>query len=579
MCAGALARVHRYDFVLVETNYTRLCYTKSILTVNGQFPGPVIHVHRGDTVFVNVINQGYYGVTLHWHGVKQPRNPWHDGPEYITQCPIAPGTNFTYEVQFTTEEGTLWWHAHSDWTRVTIHGAIVILPPEGTPYPFPEPDAEEVIVLSCWYKGNLRQLLAEELETGSDTPRSDAYTINGQPGDFCACSNDSTYHVTVDEGKTYLMRIVNAVLNADLFLSIAGHNFTVVGMDASYVKPFETSYIILSPGQTMDVLVMANQSPSYYYIAGRQYSSDRLNVVNYDHSNVSAILKYNGNYTLPSSPMFPSSTLPTYKDNVAALRFMDRIKSLANEEHPVNVPLNVRTRMYVTVSMGVFICPNSSCGGIYGDRMASSMNNFTWINPSTDILQAYYRNVSGVYDTSFPDFPSMYYNFTGDDLPTNISVPTKGRMVKVLNYNESIEIVFQGTNLLDAAEAHPMHLHGYGFYVVGSGLGDFDEVNDPKGYNLIDPPYVNTISVPKSGWAAIRFRANNPGVWFLHCHYDRHLTWGMDTVLIVKNGGSASTSVRPPPPYMPPCDNATSPLGHWLNFVHDEDANYAYRVI
>lgn len=51
---------------LMETNYTRLCYIKSILTVNGQFPGPVIRVHRGDAVFVNVINHGYYGVTLHW---------------------------------------------------------------------------------------------------------------------------------------------------------------------------------------------------------------------------------------------------------------------------------------------------------------------------------------------------------------------------------------------------------------------------------------------------------------------------------------------------------------------------------
>ena len=25
------------------------------------------------------------------HGVKQPRNPWSDGPVYITQCPIKPG--------------------------------------------------------------------------------------------------------------------------------------------------------------------------------------------------------------------------------------------------------------------------------------------------------------------------------------------------------------------------------------------------------------------------------------------------------------------------------------------------------
>ncbi|RVW11739.1 Laccase-2 [Vitis vinifera] len=51
------------------------------------------------------------------------------------------------KVTFTTEEGTLWWHAHSEWTRATVHGAIVVLPAAGTVYPFPKPDEEEVIVL------------------------------------------------------------------------------------------------------------------------------------------------------------------------------------------------------------------------------------------------------------------------------------------------------------------------------------------------------------------------------------------------------------------------------------------------
>ena len=77
----------------------------------------------------------------------QPRNPWSDGPEYITQCPIEPGSNFTYEIIFSTEEGTLWWHAHSDWTRASVHGAIIILPTRGSTYPFPKPDEEEIVVL------------------------------------------------------------------------------------------------------------------------------------------------------------------------------------------------------------------------------------------------------------------------------------------------------------------------------------------------------------------------------------------------------------------------------------------------
>ncbi|KAK9911656.1 hypothetical protein M0R45_035552 [Rubus argutus] len=98
-----------------------------------------------------------------------------------------------------------------------------------------------------------------------------------------------------------------------------------------------------------------------------------------------------------------------------------------------------------------------------------------------------------------------------------------------------------------------MHLHGYSFYVVGQGFGIYDNVTDPKGFNLVDPPEVTTFGVPKNGWLAIRFTANNPGVWFWHCHMDRHLTWGMEAAFVVKNGGTTETSIRQPPAYMPPC--------------------------
>ena len=43
------------------------------------------------------------------------------------------------------------------------------------------------------------------------------------------------------------------------------------------------------------------------------------------------------------------------------------------------------------------------------------------------------------------------------------------------------------------------------------------------------------------------------GVWLMHCHIERHLTWGMDMVFIVKNGPSPEVQLLPPPPDMPPC--------------------------
>ncbi|PHT35787.1 putative laccase-1 [Capsicum baccatum] len=94
--------------------------------------GPVLYANRGDTLVVNVQNDGSQNITIHWHGVKQPRYPWSDGPEFVTQCPIRPGTNFSQEISLSDEEGTLWWHAHSDWSRATVHSALVIHPANKT---------------------------------------------------------------------------------------------------------------------------------------------------------------------------------------------------------------------------------------------------------------------------------------------------------------------------------------------------------------------------------------------------------------------------------------------------------------
>lgn len=43
------------------------------------------------------------------------------------------------------------------------------------------------------------------------------------------------------------------------------------------------------------------------------------------------------------------------------------------------------------------------------------------------------------------------------------------------------------------------------------------------------------------------------GVWFMHCHLERHLTWGMEMVFIVKDGHRPEDRLLPPPPDMPPC--------------------------
>lgn len=135
------------------------------------------------------------------------------------------------------------------------------------------------------------------------------------------------------------------------------------------------------------------------------------------------------------------------------------------------------------------------------------------------------RNMSGFYTTDFPDYPPTFYNFTADTAPDFATDTSQGTRVKVLDYNEEVEIVFQGTTVLDASEDHPMHLHGYNFYVVGSGPGNFDNETDPNSYNLVDPPKMTTVSLPKRGWVALRFKASNPGTYILILNYVHRNGW------------------------------------------------------
>ncbi|CAL5348677.1 unnamed protein product [Camellia sinensis] len=540
----------RYKFVVKETPYTRLCSTKPILTVNGQFPGPTLYVNKGETIIVDVYNRAKDNITIHWHGVKQPKYPWTDGPEFITQCPIRPGGKFSQKIIFSTEEGTLWWHAHSDWSRATVHGAIVVYPKNGTSYPFPKPYAEVPIILGEWWKQDIMQLLDTFLKTGGDPNTSDAYTINGQPGDLYPCSKSDTFKLMVDHGKTYLLRMINAAMSDILFFSIANHQLTVVGTDASYTKPFKTDYITISPGQTMDVLLEANQPLGQYYMAARVFSSS--NIVAYDNTTTTAIVHYNANYTSPPPPPSFPQNLPYYNDTNASSTYARGLRSLDSPNHPINVPLNMSTKLIFTISVNAIPCANDSCAGPNGTRLSASMNNISFVNPSIDILQAYYNHINGVYEDRFPNVPPLIFNFTADYLPLELETPQKGTEVKVLEYNSTVELVFQGTNLVAGTE-HPMHLHGYSFYVVGWGSGNFDKDKDPLGYNLVDPPLQNTIAVPRNGWAAIRFKADNPGVWLMHCHLERHLSWGMDMSFIVKNGKNPKEKLLPPPPDMPSC--------------------------
>jgi multicopper oxidase len=80
---------------------------------NDDFPGPWIQACWGDTVevTVNVDPSFTEGTSVHFHGIRQFNSMQMDGVPGISQCPIAPGSSFTYKWR-AMQYGSAWYHSH-----------------------------------------------------------------------------------------------------------------------------------------------------------------------------------------------------------------------------------------------------------------------------------------------------------------------------------------------------------------------------------------------------------------------------------------------------------------------------------
>ncbi|XP_034569620.1 laccase-15 isoform X2 [Setaria viridis] len=579
-----------HTFVVSQVKMTHLCKETLATVVNGQLPGPAIDVTEGDSVTVHVVNKSPHNITIHWHGVKQWLNCWADGVPMITQLPIQPNQNFTYRFHVIGQEGTLWWHAHVPFLRASVHGALIIRPRNGaSSYPFPKPDREVPIIIADYWQLDLAQA-ARRMMHGYMYIFSNASTINGKLGDLFNCSGvpEDNYVLDVVPGTTYLLRIINAALFAEFYLKIAGHKFTVVGADASYVSPYTTDVIAIAPGETVDALLVADAPPGRYYMVALPNQAP-LPETQTPQYTTRGIMQYSNSHSSADGPAGLGSDrgaeeeeegssgdvpvapeMPDIHDTITSYYFHS---NLTNLYHTV-VPQRVDERLFILLSLGSICQHGQSCkrGNSNEDLPTATMNNVSFLNPTgkTPLLEAHYYH-TGIVDVmqELPDRPPRAFNFTDRALipfgpkEMRLEPSNKATVVRRFRHGAVVEILFQNTAVLQS-DSNPMHLHGHNMILLAQGLGNFDAAKDVAKYNLVNPPVKNTILVPNLGWAAIRFVANNPGVWFMHCHYEFHLIMGMAAVFIVEDGPTVDTSLPPPPANFP------TYCGHDNNLLPDE---------
>ncbi|XP_047938395.1 L-ascorbate oxidase-like [Salvia hispanica] len=498
-----------------------------VIAINGQFPGPTIRAQAGDTIHLHLTNKLHTeGVVIHWHGIRQIGTPWADGTASISQCAISPGEAFVYRFKV-DRAGTYFYHGHYGMQRSAgLYGSLIVDVADGEKEKF-EYDGEFSILLSDWWHKGSRE---QEVDLSSKPMRwigePQTLLINGRGQFNCSLAahfSNSTaapcklrgneqyapYILKVHPNKTYRLRIASSTALAALNLAIGNHKMKVVEADGNYVKPFTVNNIDVYSGDSYSVLFRTDQSPTHNYwlsatVRGREpHTPPALAILNY----------------LPTSPSHPPTSppppSPPWDDYPSSKAFSHKILSLPGSPQPPKTPhrriILLNTQNYIN------------------GYTKWSINNISLTLPTTPYLGSIKYNITNAFDAkSPPDRAPPGYNVMRP--PPNPN-STYGSGVYVLELNSTVDVVLQNANALkdNVSEIHPWHLHGHDFWVVGYGEGEFKE-GDEAGFNLRDPPYRNTAVIFPYGWTALRFVADNPGVWAFHCHIEPHLHLGMGVV-------------------------------------------------
>jgi len=127
------------------------------------------------------------------------------------------------------------------------------------------------------------------------------------------------------------------------------------------------------------------------------------------------------------------------------------------------------------------------------------------------------------------DVPSLYTALTTGDDNSDPTVYGHANPY-VIKHNDVVEVVINNLN----SNLHPWHLHGHQFQLLDRpdpNWGTFNGTFRP-GFPHASPARRDTVMVQDNSWAVFRFRADNPGVWPLHCHVELHVSSGFTASII-----------------------------------------------
>ncbi|CAB3979324.1 laccase-5-like [Paramuricea clavata] len=560
-------------------------------SVNGGRIGPTIMINQYQILVVDLTNNlPDEPTTMHWHGMHQTNVPWMDGVQMITQWPIpANGGKFRYILR-AHPSGTNWYHSHTGLQRDEgIFGALIVREKRSVVSTLSSRMGNNHIQDNRYHMMAITEHMRKPIDQKNPNPpcvydgsspatkyRIYSFQLNGikldQKIDKDGVSPQEP-SFAVSPGEYHRFRVVGAMEETVLRVSVDDHKLFVVATDGYLTEPFEVDIVHLHAGERYDFILKARDNVPLGTVFPIRIESVDVNCTNHDQpARIGfAYLKYSNSGTDIRGNV-PKDSKHCIKDCIA-LNCPFAAYPVAHKNLP-NAPSYKCIDVYDALSL-LDPTPDYELSDDKTPATTKFFNHNFYIK--NDVLTARVNNIHFAFPNT--PFPVSGQNPVKDECPYQTTKDCKRcpHTVSVRKEYQSKPIEFVLSSLpvdnfvlqqpITRLGTHPIHLHGRSFWVKEIGYptysdeGKITKVNadvdvPPCGFgkwkngrpSSIKP--VNktsirkdTIIVPAGGYVVIEFVAHNPGSWIMHCHIDRHLVDGMGIVI-----KELPECANPPPP-------------------------------
>ncbi|CAK1368130.1 Laccase-2 [Cercospora beticola] len=513
-------------------------YLKSLGQVfNGTYPGPHLEGCWGDTFVVHVTNKiPNLGTTIHWHGIRQLHTNQQDGVNGVTQCPIAYNETYTYRFH-AQQYGHTWYHSHYQ-TQYSdgVAGPLTIYGPssddwdetftpvmmqdwvhENTSVAFKQELAQAIPIADSLLLGGVNQFKCSSLDPKCcvGCNRATCNINEGENPEFC-CTPDpgcfktvngvktiqggGRFNKTFEEGKRYLLQLINASSESMFIFAIDDHDLQVIQADLVPIVPYTTDSVFVAIGQRYQVIVTAKPKKKSrlcvqdvrscnYWIRTRIASG--CGTVAQDNEET-GIIQYS----------------PNRSGNPETISGNDRE---ACQDEPVD-------KLRPVVRWNAADLRNNRDNYTFDAAFDNVTNHgaFRWELSEKPLFLNYSDpSILNVNDASFFADPNVaavnYTNHAWND----------GFVYLVITAGNVLNI--PGKRGVPAA--HPIHLHGHDFVILAQIDRQWD--GTVPAMNTDNPTRRDTALLYAGGYLALAFKLDNPGIWLVHCHIAWHASSGL----------------------------------------------------